>query len=169
MTCLHAFMPIRQLIFMSSTFCGMSLKEWRRGMRSIPLLLEEKRLISQMWLTFVSLPVVVAGNQSWSQGYELVKCVTDQGSWWGFPRGLWIRLHPWNEAFCCSDKEGAKHSKGLLLWLSNHPPTFIFPLRKSEEGIIRDFGKPGLSNARLVRRRGCALSFCSLKCTVVLT
>lgn len=65
--------------------------------KSIPLLSDEGKKeayptnVVDLWVVACK-PIILAGNQSCSQCYELVKCVTCQGSSRGFSsRGLWIK------------------------------------------------------------------------------
>lgn len=106
-------------------------------------------------------PIILAGNQSYGQSYELVKCVTCQGSLAVFsPRGLWIKA--------TSLEQGP-----LLLWQRRSqmfkdphlsPATLYSPFfslyrneMREEPGTIP--GKSGFSSAACVYASFCILGF----------
>lgn len=73
-------------------------------------------------------PIVLAGNQSCSQSYELVKCVTCQGSLGGFSSlGLWIKTTSLERGPLLLWQRRSQTLKDLHLLpdpLYSHPPFF---------------------------------------------
>lgn len=93
-------MPITALTF-DQLFVECLFSGGGGDMKSIPFLSEERKKkkeeeaypknVVDLWVVACK-PIILAGNQSCSQCYELVKCVTCQGSSQGFSsQGLWIK------------------------------------------------------------------------------
>lgn len=118
-------------------------------MKNIPLLSEEKKKayptnVVDLWVVACK-PVILAGNQSCSQSYELVKCVTCQGSLGGFSsRGLWIKATSLEQGPLLLWQRRSQILKDFHLSpdsLYSHPFFFFFySQRKWDESGTRDLG-----------------------------